>query len=254
MLAIHPVAAFRDNYIWVIEDGRHAAAVDPGDAAPVEAFLAARGLVLSAVLATHHHADHVGGLVALARKWKCATFGPARESIAGLDHRLAEGDRIEVPGVGLALEALDIPGHTAGHIALAGDGVVFCGDTLFACGCGRLFEGTPAQMVDSLGKLARLPAATRVYCGHEYTMANIAFAQSVEPGNRALAERRGREAAKRERGEPTLPSTIGEELATNPFLRVEAPEVVAAAGRRAGRRLAGPVEVFAAIREWKNAS
>src|SRR5690606_27346543 len=161
---------------------------------------------------------------------------------------------IEVPGVGLALEALDIPGHTAGHIALAGDGVVFCGDTLFACGCGRLFEGTPAQMVDSLGKLARLPAATRVYCGHEYTMANIAFAQPGDPGNRALAERRGREAATRERGEPTLPSTIGEELATNPFLRVEAPEVVAAAGRRAGRRLAGPVEVFAAIREWKNAS
>lgn len=254
MLAIHPVAAFRDNYIWMIEDGRHAVAVDPGDAGPVEDFLAARGLRLSAVLATHHHADHVGGLAALARHWKCPTFGPARERIAALDRRLSEGDRITVPGVDLALETLDIPGHTAGHIALAGGGMVFCGDTLFACGCGRLFEGTPAQMVDSLGKLGGLPAATRVYCGHEYTLANIDFALAVEPGNARLARRREVEAAKRARGEATLPSTIGEELETNPFLRWDAPEVVAAAERRAGRPLAGPVEVFAEIREWKNAS
>ena len=254
MLAIHPVAAFRDNYIWMVEDGTRAAAVDPGDAAPVEAFLAARGLSLAAVLATHHHADHVGGLAALARRWKCPTYGPAREAIAGLDHRLSEGDRITVPGVGLALAALDIPGHTAGHIALAGADLVFCGDTLFACGCGRLFEGTAAQMVASLGKLARLPAATRIYCGHEYTLANIAFAEAVEPVNARLAERKAREAARRARGEPTLPSTLGDELATNPFLRCGEPEVVAAAQRRAGRRLAGPVEVFATLREWKNAS
>lgn len=252
MLAIHPVAAFRDNYIWVIEDGRHAAAVDPGDAAPVEAFLAARGLVLSAVLATHHHADHVGGLVALARKWKCATFGPARESIAGLDHRLAEGDRIEVPGVGLALEALDIPGHTAGHIALAGDGVVFCGDTLFACGCGRLFEGTAAQMLDSLSRLAALPDATRVYCGHEYTVANIAFARAVEPDNALLAQRERSAKALRAQGKPTLPSTLGEERATNPFLRSTEPAVVESVNKYLGSRVSDPVKVFAAIREWKN--
>jgi hydroxyacylglutathione hydrolase len=226
--------------------------VDPGDAAPVEAFLGARGLELCAVLATHHHADHVGGLVALASRWHCPTFGPAGEAIAGLTRKLREGDRVDLPELGVALRILDIPGHTAGHIAFASDSMVFCGDTLFACGCGRLFEGTPAQMVDSLGKLAALPAATRVYCGHEYTMANIAFAEAVEPGNRALVERKAREAAKRAHGEPTLPSTIGDELATNPFLRWNAPEVVASASRRAGRTLASPVEVFAEVREWKN--
>ena len=253
MLAIHGVPAFKDNYIWMLEDGREAVAVDPGDDAPVEDFLAARKLRLAAVLATHHHADHVGGLPALARRWKCPTFGPAREVEAHLDRRLAEGDRFEVPGLGIELATLDIPGHTAGHIALFGADVLFCGDTLFACGCGRLFEGTPAQMVDSLGKLARLAPATRVYCGHEYTLANIAFAQAVEPGNTELAARAQREAAKRKRGEPTLPSTIGEELATNPFLRCGEPEVAAAAQRRAGRSLPGPVEVFAEIRAWKNA-
>ena len=253
MLAIHAVPAFKDNYIWMLVEGRDAVAVDPGDAAPVEEFLAKRGLSLAAVLATHHHADHVGGLPALASRWKCPTFGPAREVSATLDQRLAEGDRITVPGIGIELSALDIPGHTAGHIALAGAGLLFCGDTLFACGCGRLFEGTPAQMVDSLGKLARLPGATRVYCGHEYTIANIRFAEAVEPCNAALAERKAREEKKRAGGEPTLPSTIAEELATNPFLRCAEPEVVAAARRHAGRALAGPIEVFAELREWKNA-
>ena len=200
MLAIHAVPAFKDNYIWMLEDGRVAAAVDPGDDAPVERFLADRGLELSAVLATHHHADHVGGLPALARRWKCPTFGPRTEVSAELDTRLSEGDRFVVPGLEVELRALDIPGHTAGHIALTGAGLLFCGDTLFACGCGRLFEGTPAQMVASLGKLAQLPAATRVYCGHEYTLANIRFAEAVEPGNARLRERAAREQAKRGRG------------------------------------------------------
>lgn len=251
-MQIHPVAAFKDNYIWVVENGREAAAVDPGDAAPVQRFLEERSLTLAAVIGTHHHADHVGGLEELVRRWKCPTFGPKREVSQHLDTRLVEGDQFTVPALGVRLGTLDIPGHTAGHIALFGEGMVFCGDTLFACGCGRLFEGTPAQMVASLGKLAALPAETRVYCGHEYTMANIAFAEAVEPGNRRLAERKARDAAKRARNEPTLPSTIGEELATNPFLRCAQPEVVAAAERHAGRRLASPVEVFAEIREWKN--
>lgn len=254
MVNISAIAAFHDNYIWALDDGREAAVVDPGDAAPVEAWLARRGLTLAAVLATHHHADHVGGLPALVDRWHCPTFGPAHEVASGIDTRLAEGDRIELAALGVALGVLDIPGHTAGHIAFVGDGLLFCGDTLFACGCGRLFEGTPAQMMDSLAKLARLPGATRVYCGHEYTLANIRFAEAAEPGNRALAARHVREAAKRERGEPTLPSTIAEELATNPFLRCTEPEVIASAQRHAGRPLLSPVEVFAELREWKNAS
>ncbi len=251
-LRIHPVPAFEDNYLWVLEDGRHAAVVDPGDEHPVQAFLESRGLALTAILATHHHGDHVGGLEWLAKRWGCEVFGPAGEKIDGLTKRLREGDRITVPGLGVEMDILDVPGHTRGHIAYAGPNLLFCGDTLFACGCGRLFEGTPAQMAGSLAKLARLPAATRVYCAHEYTMANIRFALAVEPGNAKLFERSLRDAAAREAGRPTLPSTIGEELDTNPFLRCAAPEVVAAASKHAGRALATPVEVFAAVREWKN--
>jgi hydroxyacylglutathione hydrolase len=254
-MEIHAVPAFRDNYLWVIAEGTRAAVVDPGDAAPVERFLAARGLELCAILATHHHADHVGGLAALAAHWRCPAFGPAGEAIGGLTTKLAEGDQITVPGLELALDVLDIPGHTAGHVAYVhrgADPVVFCGDTLFACGCGRLFEGTPAQMVASLAKLAGLPGATRAYCGHEYTLSNIRFARAVEPGNLKLAAREVRDRARRARGEPTVPSTIDEERATNPFLRWDAPEVVAAASRRGGRPLAAPVEVFAEIRSWKD--
>src|SRR5205809_3672516 len=249
MLQIHAVPAFKDNYLWVLADGPHAAVVDPGDAAPIERFLAENGLTLDAILATHHHGDHVGGLLALASRWECPVFGPAGEDIEGLGRRLVEGDRIHVPGIEIELDVLDVPGHTAGHIAYVDTlkEFVFCGDTLFACGCGRLFEGTPAQMSRSLAKLARLPGGTRVYCGHEYTLANIKFAVAVEPGNRALAERKSRDEAKRSKGMPTLPSTISEELATNPFLRCTESEVVASAERHAGRKLADPVEVIAEI-------
>jgi hydroxyacylglutathione hydrolase len=252
MMQIHAVPAFEDNYLWVVEDGRHAAVVDPGDEHPVQAFLESRGLELTAILATHHHGDHVGGLEWLANRWKCEVFGPAGEKIDGLTTRLREGDQLTVPGLDLALEVLDVPGHTAGHIAYVGAGVVFCGDTLFACGCGRLFEGTPAQMLQSLGKLARLPGATRVYCAHEYTMSNIRFALAVEPGNAKLAARQARDAALRAKNVPTVPSTIADELDTNPFLRWASPEVIAAASACAGRPLASPVEVFTAVREWKN--
>jgi hydroxyacylglutathione hydrolase len=251
-MQVHAVPAFQDNYLWVLAEGRRAAVVDPGDAGPVQRFLDENSLDLVAILATHHHADHVGGVAQLAARWRCPVFGPAHDGVEGLTRRLAEGDRIEVPGLGARFEVLDVPGHTAGHIAYVGEGAAFCGDTLFACGCGRLFEGTPAQMARSLAKLAALPDATRMYCAHEYTLSNIRFARAVEPGNPALAERAARDAATRERDQPTVPSTIGEERATNPFLRCEVPEVIAAAERHAGRKLAGPVEVFAQIREWKN--
>jgi hydroxyacylglutathione hydrolase len=167
---------------------------------------------------------------------------------------LPKGDRIRVPGIDIELEVLDVPGHTAGHIAYVdpqGD-FVFCGDTLFACGCGRLFEGTPEQMNRSLAKLAALPAKARAYCAHEYTLSNIRFAEAVEPGNQRLAERKARDSAKRDRGEATVPSTIGEELATNPFLRCTEPEVIASAEKHAGHKLDGEVAVFAEIRAWKN--
>lgn len=256
MLAIKGVPAFQDNYLWVMSRGRDAAVIDPGDAAPIEAFLSEQGLTLRAILATHHHGDHVGGLAALADHWTCPVFGPAGERIGGLTRKLKEGDRITVPGLEVELDVLDVPGHTAGHIAYVHrdpqDTFVFCGDTLFAGGCGRLFEGTAAQMVSSLSKLASLPPSTRVYCAHEYTLANLRFARAVEPGNDALAQRQSREAARRERGEPTVPSTIAVELDTNPFLRWREPDVVAAAERHAGRALRDPVSVFAEIREWKN--
>jgi hydroxyacylglutathione hydrolase len=191
-------------------------------------------------------------LPALAAKWKCPTFGPAREVTAELDHRLREGDRFEVPGLGISLETLDIPGHTAGHIALHGEGMVFSGDTLFACGCGRVFEGTAAQMLESLMKLARLPGDTRVYCGHEYTVSNIRFAQAVEPANDDVRARIARERVKRDGDVPTLPSTIGDELATNPFLRAGLPGVMASAAAHAKRPMASIVDSFATLRQWKN--
>jgi hydroxyacylglutathione hydrolase len=255
MTTIIPIPAFRDNYIWAVHDGRNAAVVDPGDAAPVFAWLAQSGVELRAIIATHHHADHVGGVTALCERYDVPVFGPARETIPRRTHPLGEGDRIEVPGIGLALAVFDIPGHTAGHIAFyatGADPLVFCGDTLFAAGCGRLFEGTPAQMWSSLGKLAALAPATRVYCGHEYTLANLRFAEAVEPENGDVRARTAREREKRDRGEPTLPSTIGEELATNPFLRAGLTSVASAATKRAGRPMNGAVDAFATLREWKN--
>jgi hydroxyacylglutathione hydrolase len=253
MTTIIPIPAFADNYIWLVQHDGSAAVVDPGDASPVIAYLDREGLELCAIVNTHHHGDHVGGNLGLLARWQVPVFGPASERIPGRTRALAEGDTVTLPGIGLALSVLDIPGHTSGHIACVGNGMVFCGDTLFAAGCGRLFEGTPAQMVASLDKLAALAPETRVYCGHEYTVANLRFALAVEPQSEALRVRLEREQAKRGRGEVTLPSTIAEERATNPFLRTADAAIRIAAIRHAGRELPDRVAVFAELRAWKNA-
>jgi hydroxyacylglutathione hydrolase len=251
-IPISPIPAFQDNYIWMLARDGEAIVVDPGDAAPVHAALRGHGLKLTGIVVTHHHADHVGGVAELADAYRTRVWGPARESIPRRQVALREGDSIELLGARFAV--IDIPGHTLGHIALhaAGIDTLFCGDTLFACGCGRLFEGTPVQMVQSLQKLARLPGATRVYCGHEYTLSNIRFARAVEPDNADLAARQRECEQLRARGEPTLPSTIALERATNPFLRTEEAAVRAAAERRAPGAGSDPVSTFAAIRAWKN--
>jgi hydroxyacylglutathione hydrolase len=254
MLEIVPLPALRDNYIWTLRDERHAAVVDPGEARPVKEYLAREKLTLAAILATHHHPDHVGGIAELVRSRQVPVFGPRHEPIPSMTHPVSEGDTARIAELGATFSVLDIPGHTRAHVAYYGLGSIFCGDTLFACGCGRLFEGTAQQMVASLGKLAALPDDTKVYCGHEYTLANIQFARTVDPDNRALAAREERARRLREAGRPTLPSTLGEERATNPFLRCTERAVVESANKYLGARIADPVRVFAAIREWKNRS
>jgi hydroxyacylglutathione hydrolase len=252
MIEIVPLPALRDNYVWTLRNARHAAVVDPGEARPVLEYLQREGLELAAILATHHHPDHVGGIPGLLAEWRVPVYGPKGEPIATLTRPVGEGDEVRIPELGISLSVLDIPGHTRAHIAYYGVESLFSGDTLFACGCGRLFEGTPEQMMASLSKLAALPDATKVYCGHEYTLANIAFAQQVEPRNAALAARLERDGKLRAAGKPTLPSTLGEERATNPFLRWREPAVVESANKYLGSRVSDPVRVFAALRDWKN--
>jgi hydroxyacylglutathione hydrolase len=255
MLDITPVPAFSDNYIWLIREasGRKAAVVDPGDAQPVLQVLAESGRTLTTILITHHHADHVGGVPGLLKAYPDAVvYGPAGERIRNLSFKLREGDHVSLPEFGAEFDVLDVPGHTAGHIAYVGQGALFCGDTLFAGGCGRLFEGTPQQMQASLSKLRQLPDETLVYCAHEYTLANLGFAKWVEPDNADLLSREQADMAQRERGQPTVPSALGLEKLTNPFLRYDVPSVVRAAERFSGQTLSDPADVFGAVRYWKD--
>jgi hydroxyacylglutathione hydrolase len=251
--------AFADNYIWMLHDGRQALVVDPGESAPVEQALDAHGLRLSAILVTHHHGDHVGGVDALRPRLEGPVYGPAREKIPTPFTPLHDGDAAE--WLGLRFEVIDVPGHTAGHIAYycaAGDPnddgdapILFCGDTLFSGGCGRLFEGTPAQMHHSLSRLAALPGDTRVCCAHEYTLSNLKFARAVEPHNRDLLDYTARCESLRADGRATLPSSIAQERRINPFMRCAQPEVAAAAATH-GARPDDEVDVLAALRHWKN--
>ena len=249
------VRAFKDNYIWLLRgDSRaHVALVDPGDAAPVLEALPRLGLEPAAILCTHHHHDHTGGIAELLHHFPgLPVYGPAHEDIEGLTHPLREADEVHLPALNLSFRVLDIPGHTRGHIAYYGHGWLFSGDTLFSAGCGKLFEGTAAQMHNSLARLSALPSDTEVYCGHEYTVANLRFALTVEPDNAAARAYQSEAEALRAAGEPTLPSTLERERQINPFLRVSAATVRAAAEKETGETLSDSVAVFAAIRRWKD--
>lgn len=249
-----PLRAFADNYIWLIRgrDPGRVAIVDPGDADPVVAVLTRERLRPVAILCTHHHGDHVGGVHALVSRYPVPVYGPARERIRAITHRLEEGDRVELEELERTFTVLEVPGHTLGHIAYYGDGMLFCGDTLFCAGCGRLFEGTPEQMYASLMRLAALHGDTEVYCAHEYTLANLRFALAVEPGNPAVQAHQRACERLRAQDSPTLPSTIAQEREINPFLRVQTPAVRAAAQTYAGHVLDSDVEVFAVLRRWKD--
>lgn len=252
-LQVDAVPAFRDNYIWVLHDGRQAAVVDPGEAEPALRFLARNELTLGAILLTHHHHDHVGGVDRLLESADVPVFGPPDPRIPQVSNPCRDGDRITIDAPALTFRVLETPGHTRSHIAFHGDGRLFCGDTLFSIGCGKLFEGTPEQMQASFDKLAALPADTAIHCGHEYTRANCEFALSVEPGNaelRRLAERVDRlRAADR----ITLPSTLRIETRCNPFLRTREATVIEAARRQDPACSGEPAAVFGVLRAWKDA-
>ncbi len=255
MLAVSPIPAFDDNYIWLLRDpgSTQVTVVDPGDEWPVLTNLEAQGRELSAVLVTHHHYDHIGGVEALRAAFpKVRVLGPKDRRIRALTHVVREGDTVEIPGLSERFQVLEIPGHTSTHIAYLGAGALFCGDTLFAAGCGRVFDGTFDQLAASLERIAALPGETRCYCAHEYTLANLGFAGWVEPESTAIAQRKQTASNLRALGRPTVPSRLSEELATNPFLRTGVPTVRSAAEAASGKSLTTDAEVFTALRRWKD--
>jgi len=253
MIQVVPILAFKDNYIWCLvnEETKHCIIVDPGEAKPVLAYLKQFNLTLDALLITHHHWDHTNGIRSILKHYTVPVFGPAKEKIVGVTHLINEGDKIELAHWPI-FEILAIPGHTLGHIAYIGNYFLFCGDTLFTGGCGRLFEGTAEQMLNSLNKLSRLPDETKVFCGHEYTLANLHFAQTIEPNNLHIKERLEKTRELRQKNLPSVPSSLAEERLTNPFLRCDNPEIKTRIEKRTGRKLTTPVEIFSYLRQWKN--
>ncbi len=251
MIKISPIPAYSDNYIWLIQFGDHQAVViDPGDAAPVQKALQQQGLQLAAILVTHNHWDHVNGIEALLQHQQVPVYGPASRQTPGLSHPCIAGECIQINE--LNLEVMEVPGHTQDHIAFYGHQALFCGDTLFAAGCGRLLGGSAEQLYDSLKKISELPIDTYVYCTHEYTLSNLKFAQAVEPGNPQIMQRVATETEKRQQGRPTLPSTLRFELATNPFLRCQSDEVKTSAENFSAKTLPSPAQVFKTLRYWKD--
>ena len=250
-IEISAIPALQDNYIWAIHDGRHAAVVDPGEAAPVLAFLDAHGLQLDAILCTHRHADHTGGIAKLREVYNVPVYGRRHPNNPHITHELREGDQLRLDAPGITFDIIEIPGHIDDHIAFIAPDILFCGDVLFGAGCGRNFEGTPAQLHHSLERLAMLPGTTRVYCAHEYTAANLRFAQACEPDNPAVKQRIAATQQLRAANRITLPSTIALEKATNPFLRCTQPEIIHTLQQR-GLTDTTELGVFTAMREWKN--
>ena len=249
---IVPIPAFTDNYIWMLERDGRVAVVDPGDANPVMAMLAARDIVLDTIIVTHHHFDHTGGVEALKAHTDCRVIGPNNPKIKGIDRTLSENESVNI--LGYSFDVLEVPGHTLDHIALycSAESVLLCGDTLFVGGCGRVFEGTFPMMQASLQKLAALPAETAVYCTHEYTLANLVFARKVDPNNATLIAHIDACEAKRAVGEPTVPSSISKELEINPFLRWNSPDIIQKLKQEQRFKGESPADIFGAVRAWKD--
>ncbi|MDP2169784.1 MAG: hydroxyacylglutathione hydrolase [Rhodocyclaceae bacterium] len=251
-MQIEPIKAFEDNYIWALRREGQLAVVDPGEAGPVLRFLETSGDRLCAIMVTHRHGDHIGGIAELVARYPVPVFGPTREAAEVVTHPLRDGATVCIPGLDDEFTVIDVPGHTLGHIAFYSDGVLFCGDTLFGAGCGRVFEGTMAQMQASLARLAALPPETLVYCAHEYTQSCLRFAHTVEPDNAAIDARSAKVDELIGAGRPSVPSTLAEEFATNPFLRWQSPAVIAAAATLLGHAPVNDVATFGAIRLWRD--
>lgn len=254
MLSVHAIPALKDNYIWLItsKDQQHVLIVDPGDAEPVIHHLEHYKLTPAAILITHHHYDHTDGIQDLVARYQLPVYGPASEAVALMSHPLSNVDKLTVTSHFPDFAVINIAGHTTGHIAYLTEDCLFCGDTLFGAGCGRILGGTAEQLFESLQWIASLPKQTKIFCAHEYTAANLRFAATIEPNNVAIQQRIRDTQILRQKDKPSLPSTLALELKTNPFLRCDQPEVIQAAQHFSDHAMASPIDVFKTLRAWKD--